>query len=172
MNQKKDLKFLLKCPTYILYIHIYMFIFIHYIINIPYIHKCSFQRFCSLTTHPAADLVPWHHLFLHHCEECLAGADIVVQVGDEVTKDEPLTTNPNVGGFGQAGLSQANKDLGWKLHGWEEKWRNGSGERWCFFLFFGGVFFLGRQGMWIRGFLQLFTVIQVDFWWRRWLLHD
>jgi hypothetical protein len=23
------------------------------------------------------------------------------QVGDEVTKDEPLTTNPNVGGFGQ-----------------------------------------------------------------------
>ena len=24
------------------------------------------------------------------------------QVGDEVTKDEPLTTNPNVGGFGQA----------------------------------------------------------------------
>ena len=34
-------------------------------------------------------------------QECLAGADIVVQVGDEVTKDEPLTTNPNVGGFGQ-----------------------------------------------------------------------
>ena len=25
-----------------------------------------------------------------------------LQVGDEVTKDEPLTTNPNVGGFGQA----------------------------------------------------------------------
>ena len=24
------------------------------------------------------------------------------EVGDEVTKDEPLTTNPNVGGFGQA----------------------------------------------------------------------
>ena len=47
-------------------------------------------------------------------QECLAGADIVVQaaavwillgpcaqVGDEVTKDEPITTNPNVGGFGQ-----------------------------------------------------------------------
>ncbi|CAL1168806.1 unnamed protein product [Cladocopium goreaui] len=34
-------------------------------------------------------------------QECLTGADIVVQVGDEVTKDEPLTTNPNVGGFGQ-----------------------------------------------------------------------
>mgnify|MGYP002803567387 FL=1 len=34
-------------------------------------------------------------------QECLAGADIVAQVGDEVTKDEPLTTNPNVGGFGQ-----------------------------------------------------------------------
>jgi len=26
----------------------------------------------------------------------------MAQVGDEVTKDEPLTTNPNVGGFGQA----------------------------------------------------------------------
>ena len=24
-----------------------------------------------------------------------------IKVGDEVTKDEPLTTNPNVGGFGQ-----------------------------------------------------------------------
>ena len=35
-------------------------------------------------------------------QECLTGADIVVQVGDEVTKDEPITTNPNVGGFGQA----------------------------------------------------------------------
>eukprot|EP00434_Breviolum_minutum_P022891 symbB.v1.2.020196.t1/scaffold1681.1/size106035/7 len=34
-------------------------------------------------------------------QECLTGADIVVQVGDEVTKDEPITTNPNVGGFGQ-----------------------------------------------------------------------
>ena len=37
-------------------------------------------------------------------QECLAGADIVVQVGDEVTKDEPITTNPNVGGFGQVRL--------------------------------------------------------------------
>ena len=35
-------------------------------------------------------------------QECLTGADIVVQVGDEVTKDEPVTTTPNVGGFGQA----------------------------------------------------------------------
>jgi hypothetical protein len=26
----------------------------------------------------------------------------VVQVPDQVTKDEPITTNPNVGGFGQA----------------------------------------------------------------------
>ncbi|CAJ1441425.1 unnamed protein product [Effrenium voratum] len=34
-------------------------------------------------------------------QECLTGADIVVQVGDEVDKDEPITTNPNVGGFGQ-----------------------------------------------------------------------
>ena len=24
-------------------------------------------------------------------------------MGDEVTKDEPITTNPNVGGFGQEG---------------------------------------------------------------------
>mmetsp|Transcript_79595 Transcript_79595/g.140494 ORF Transcript_79595/g.140494 Transcript_79595/m.140494 type:complete len:110 (+) Transcript_79595:2-331(+) len=30
-----------------------------------------------------------------------AGADIVVKVGETVAKDEPLTTNPNVGGFGQ-----------------------------------------------------------------------
>ena len=41
-------------------------------------------------------------------QECLTGADIVVQVGDEVTKDEPLTTNPNVGGFGQAPVSNKN----------------------------------------------------------------
>ena len=34
-------------------------------------------------------------------QELLPGADIVVQVGDEVDKDEPITTNPNVGGFGQ-----------------------------------------------------------------------
>ena len=40
-------------------------------------------------------------------QECLAGADIVVQVGDEVTKDEPITTNPNVGGFGQEGFFKA-----------------------------------------------------------------
>ena len=39
-------------------------------------------------------------------QECLTGADIVVQVGDEVTKDEPITTNPNVGGFGQAGCHE------------------------------------------------------------------
>jgi len=35
-------------------------------------------------------------------QELLPGADIVVQVGEEVKKDDPLTTNPNVGGFGQA----------------------------------------------------------------------
>ena len=34
-------------------------------------------------------------------QDLLPGADIVVQVGDEVEKDEPITTNPNVGGFGQ-----------------------------------------------------------------------
>jgi len=42
----------------------------------------------------------------------LAGADIVVQVGDEVTKDEPLTTNPNVGGFGQAGSVPSQQRFG------------------------------------------------------------
>ena len=42
-------------------------------------------------------------------QECLAGADIVVQVGDEVTKDEPITTNPNVGGFGQEGTYNDSK---------------------------------------------------------------
>merc|ERR1712232_573284 len=31
----------------------------------------------------------------------LAGATMVVNVGDTVKKDQALTTNPNVGGFGQ-----------------------------------------------------------------------
>jgi len=31
----------------------------------------------------------------------LTGADVVVEVGDKVTKDMQLSTNPNVGGFGQ-----------------------------------------------------------------------
>eukprot|EP00931_Biecheleriopsis_adriatica_P110883 TRINITY_DN851_c0_g1_i13.p1 TRINITY_DN851_c0_g1~~TRINITY_DN851_c0_g1_i13.p1 ORF type:complete len:444 (-),score=130.43 TRINITY_DN851_c0_g1_i13:269-1600(-) len=35
-------------------------------------------------------------------QELLPGADIQYQVGEEVTKDDPITTNPNVGGFGQA----------------------------------------------------------------------
>merc|ERR1719382_1994884 len=35
-------------------------------------------------------------------QELLPGADIVIQVGEMVSKDEPITTNPNVGGFGQA----------------------------------------------------------------------
>jgi apocytochrome f len=30
-----------------------------------------------------------------------AGLDLVVKIGDTVTVDQPLTTNPNVGGFGQ-----------------------------------------------------------------------
>ena len=34
------------------------------------------------------------------------------QVGDEVTKDEPITTNPNVGGFGQDGFGWG--DLNWR----------------------------------------------------------
>lgn len=33
------------------------------------------------------------------CEPCLMSLSL--QVGDEVDKDEPITTNPNVGGFGQ-----------------------------------------------------------------------
>jgi len=35
-------------------------------------------------------------------QEVLPGAQIVVEVGEKVTKDDPITTNPNVGGFGQA----------------------------------------------------------------------
>jgi len=35
-------------------------------------------------------------------QEVLPGAQIVVEVGEQVKKDDPLTTNPNVGGFGQA----------------------------------------------------------------------
>jgi len=31
----------------------------------------------------------------------LPGADIVLEVGEQVTKGDPITTNPNVGGFGQ-----------------------------------------------------------------------
>jgi len=34
-------------------------------------------------------------------QELLPGATIVVQTGDKVKKDDPITTNPNVGGFGQ-----------------------------------------------------------------------
>jgi len=35
-------------------------------------------------------------------QEVLPGAQIVVEVGEKVIKDDPITTNPNVGGFGQA----------------------------------------------------------------------
>merc|ERR1719229_1715585 len=34
-------------------------------------------------------------------QEVLPGAQIVVEVGEKVQKDDPITTNPNVGGFGQ-----------------------------------------------------------------------
>merc|ERR1712060_155306 len=34
-------------------------------------------------------------------QECLPGADIVVEVGEAVKQGDPITTNPNVGGFGQ-----------------------------------------------------------------------
>merc|ERR1712113_960521 len=35
-------------------------------------------------------------------QELLPGAQIVVEVGEQVNKDDPITTNPNVGGFSQA----------------------------------------------------------------------
>mmetsp|Transcript_91478 Transcript_91478/g.237090 ORF Transcript_91478/g.237090 Transcript_91478/m.237090 type:complete len:436 (+) Transcript_91478:78-1385(+) len=35
-------------------------------------------------------------------QEVLPGAQLVVEVGEQVKKDDPITTNPNVGGFGQA----------------------------------------------------------------------
>eukprot|EP00415_Alexandrium_ostenfeldii_P003608 UN3608 len=34
-------------------------------------------------------------------KECLPGAVIVVEVGESVKEGDPITTNPNVGGFGQ-----------------------------------------------------------------------
>merc|ERR1711948_101114 len=37
-----------------------------------------------------------------YVQEVLPGANLVVEVGETVKKDDPLTTNPNVGGFGQA----------------------------------------------------------------------
>ena len=44
-----------------------------------------------------------HGAVLRNTEADRARFTSANQVGDEVTKDEPLTTNPNVGGFGQAG---------------------------------------------------------------------
>ena len=41
-----------------------------------------------------ASTIHMHHVVSHESLCCF-------QVGDEVTKDEPITTNPNVGGFGQ-----------------------------------------------------------------------
>jgi len=35
-------------------------------------------------------------------EEVLPGGTLVVSVGDQVKKDQPISTNPNLGGFGQA----------------------------------------------------------------------
>ena len=35
-------------------------------------------------------------------EEVLPGGTLVVAVGDQVRKDQPISTNPNLGGFGQA----------------------------------------------------------------------
>lgn len=35
-------------------------------------------------------------------QEIPAGPELIVRIGDKVTADQPLTTNPNVGGFGAA----------------------------------------------------------------------
>jgi len=35
-------------------------------------------------------------------QSVLPGAQLVIEVGEQVKKDDPITTNPNVGGFGQA----------------------------------------------------------------------
>ncbi|CAE8595037.1 unnamed protein product [Polarella glacialis] len=44
-------------------------------------------------------------------QEVLAGGQIVVEVGEQVVKDDPLTTNPNVGGFGQAEKEMMLQDM-------------------------------------------------------------
>mmetsp|Transcript_58968 Transcript_58968/g.117941 ORF Transcript_58968/g.117941 Transcript_58968/m.117941 type:complete len:404 (+) Transcript_58968:157-1368(+) len=44
-------------------------------------------------------------------QECLPGADIVVEVGEAVTQGDPITTNPNVGGFGQEEKEMTLQDI-------------------------------------------------------------
>merc|ERR1711972_87713 len=39
------------------------------------------------------------------------GATVVVEVGETVKKDEQITTNPNVGGFGQEGKEVTLQDM-------------------------------------------------------------
>ena len=69
----------------------------------------------------------WQHIYQHH-GSVMGNADVVFpvcwssetwQVGDEVTKDEPLTTNPNVGGFGQAGglRGTVSQPIVWVVYG-------------------------------------------------------
>ena len=66
----------------------------------------------------------------------------MVQVGDEVTKDEPITTNPNVGGFGQVGI----------LGIWLTK-----GVGWCWFLVV--IYGIGCSASWcLIVFLKLFLL--------------
>merc|ERR550532_3408103 len=43
--------------------------------------------------------------------ECLPGANIVVAVGEKVKSGDPLTTNPNVGGFGQEEKEMVLQDM-------------------------------------------------------------
>merc|ERR1719264_1321519 len=44
-------------------------------------------------------------------KECLPGADIVVSVGESVKNGDPITTNPNVGGFGQEEKEMTLQDM-------------------------------------------------------------
>jgi len=44
-------------------------------------------------------------------QECLPGATLVVEVGESVVKGDPITTNPNVGGFGQDDKEMVLQDM-------------------------------------------------------------
>jgi len=44
-------------------------------------------------------------------QECLPGATLVVEVGEVVAKGDPITTNPNVGGFGQDDKEMVLQDM-------------------------------------------------------------
>lgn len=53
------------------------------------------------------ELSGMEHFFMGpHDHHLVNERRFLLQVGDEVTKDEPITTNPNVGGFGQADIGR------------------------------------------------------------------